>query len=155
MLMSISVDYNLGTAEFFVNIEAAADKSTYKGRFVVKCVLSPLDYIQSDATYRELLGKTNPQYANEYVSQLSYALSQLKYRIKLCPSWFENSSNGIKGSHVDDNILLHILDKAIEAEELYRNGIEEKYKKAREEVKKAVDDGTLNDGRKVEQENND
>jgi hypothetical protein len=29
--MEIKIDYNMGTAEFFVNIEAAADKSTYKG----------------------------------------------------------------------------------------------------------------------------
>jgi hypothetical protein len=66
------------------------------------------------------------------VSQLAYALSQLKYRIISNPSWFDNDVNGIKGSGVDDKILLYILDKTIEAEEQYRNGIEEKYEKARE-----------------------
>lgn len=150
--MEIDIDYNMGTAEFFVNLEAAADKSTYKGNFKVKCVLSPLDYIQSDGTYRELLGKTNPQFANEYVAQLAYALSQLKYRIISNPSWFDNSVNGIKGSNVDDRILLHVLDKAIQAEEQYRKGIEEKYKKAKDDVKEAIDDGTLNDGKQVETE---
>lgn len=150
--MEIDIDYNMGTAEFFVNLEAAADKSTYKGNFKVKCVLSPLDYIQSDGTYRELLGKTNPQFANEYVAQLAYALSQLKYRIISNPSWFDNSVNGIKGSNVDDRILLYVLDKAIQAEEQYRKGIEEKYKKAKDDVKEAIDDGTLNDGKQVETE---
>ena len=150
--MEIDIDYNMGTAEFFVNLEAAADKSTYKGNFKVKCVLSPLDYIQSDGTYRELLGKTNPQFANEYVAQLAYALSQLKYRIISNPSWFDNSVNGIKGSNVDDRILLHVLDKAIQAEEQYRKGIEEKYNKAKDDVKEAIDDGTLNDGKQVETE---
>lgn len=148
--MEIKIDYNMGTAEFFVNLEAAADKSTYKGHFKVKCVLSPLDYIQSDATYRELLGKTNPQFANDYVAQLAYALSQLKYRIISNPSWFDNNINGIKGSNVDDKILLYILDKAIQSEEDYRNGIEEKYKKARDEVKEAIDSGKLNDGKQEE-----
>lgn len=150
--MEIDIDYNMGTAEFFVNLEAAADKSTYKGNFKVKCVLSPLDYIQSDGTYRELLGKTNPQFANEYVAQLAYALSQLKYRIISNPSWFDNSVNGIKGSNVDDRILLYVLDKAIQAEEQYRKGIEEKYNKAKDDVKEAIDDGTLNDGKQVETE---
>ena len=150
--MEIDIDYNMGTAEFFVNLEAAADKSTYKGNFKVKCVLSPLDYIQSDGTYRELLGKTNPQFANEYVAQFAYALSQLKYIIISNPSWFDNSVNGIKGSNVDDRILLHGLDKAIQAEEQYRKGIEEKYKKAKDDVKEAIDDGTLNDGKQVETE---
>jgi hypothetical protein len=148
--MEIKIDYNMGTAEFFVNIEAAADKSTYKGHFKVKCILSPLDYIQSDATYRELLGKTNPQLADAYVSQLAYALSQLKYRIISNPSWFDNDVNGIKGSGVDDKILLYILDKTIEAEEKYRNGIEDKYKKAREEVQESIDNGKLNDGKQIE-----
>lgn len=148
--MEINIDYNMGTAEFFVNLEAAADKSTYKGHFKVKCVLSPLDYIQSDATYRELLGKTNPQFANDYIAQLAYALSQLKYRIITNPSWFDNESNGIKGSNVDDNILLIVLEKAIEAEEMYRKGIEEKYKKAKDEVKEAIDSGKLNDGKQTE-----
>jgi hypothetical protein len=148
--MEIQIDYNTGTAEFFVNLEAAADKSTYKGHFKVKCVLSPLDYIQSDATYRELLGKTNPQLADAYVSQLAYALSQLKYRIISNPSWFDNDVNGIKGSGVDDKILLFILDKTIEAEEQYRKGVEEKYEKAKNDVKEAIDDGTLNDGKQAE-----
>lgn len=151
MFMSIEIDYNLGVGTFVVNLEAAADKSTYKGQFRVKCILSPLEYIQADATYRELLGKTNPQLANEYVSQLAYALSQLKYRVTSSPSWFDNA-NGINGSHVDDKILLHILDKTIECEEKYREGIEERYNKARDEVKEAIDDGTLNDGKQVEKE---
>lgn len=150
--MSIEIDYNLGVANFSVNIEAAGDKSTYKGNFKVKCILSPLEYIQSDATYRELLGKTNPQFANDYVAQLSYALSQLKYRIISSPSWFKSETNSINGSHVDDRVLLYVLDKTIECEEKYRKGIEERYNKARNEVKEAIDNGTLNDGKKQESE---
>lgn len=141
--MEPTIDYYTGTAEFFVNIEAAANKQTYQGQFKVKCVLSPLEYIQSDATYRELLGKTNPQFATEYVAQLAYALAQLKYRLMDSPSWYKNEVNGIDGSNVDDKILLHIFEKAIQCEEDYRKGMEERSKQAKERVKKAVDDGEL------------
>lgn len=151
--MENNIDYYMGTATFEVNIEAAADKATYKGQFKVKCVLSPFEYIKSDAMYRELLGKVNPQYANEYVNQLSYALAQLKYRVMEAPSWFEEH-NGIKGSNVDDKVLLYVFDQAVSCEEEYRTGIEEKYKKAKGEVRKAVDDGKLSKKEKEEGKEN-
>ena len=149
--MEIDIDFYRGTASFFVDIIAAADKSTYKGTFKVKCVLSPLEYIQSDAKYRELLGKTNPQFASEYVSQLAYALAQLRYRIIESPAWYKNEINGLDGSNVDDKILLHIFDRAVQSEEEYREGIEKRFETAKQDVKKAVDDGTLTDGKKKEE----
>lgn len=145
--MSLEIDYYMGTATFFVDIVAAADKSTYKGQFKVKCILSPLEYINSDSTYRELLGKTNPQFASDYVSQLAYALSQLKYRIIDSPSWYRNESSGIHGSSVDDKILLHVFEKTIECEEKYREGMEKRYKEAKKEVIEAIDKGVLGDGK--------
>jgi len=144
----ITIDYQTGTATFLVNMEASSDKSTYKGMFKVKCILSPLEYVNSDAMYRELLGKTNPQFASDYVGQICYALSQLKYRVMDSPDWFKNKENGINGSHIDDSILLYILDKAVDAESQYREGIEERYKKARESVRKAMDDGELKEDKK-------
>lgn len=153
--MENEINYFMGTATFHVDMEGGSNRQTYKGIFKVKCILNPLEYLQSDALYRQLLGKDNPQYASEYVSQLCYALSQLKYRIIDCPDWFNNKETGIKGSSIDDNILLYVLDKAVECEEEYREGIKEKFKKARKEVQEAVDDGSLNNGTKVEEEEND
>lgn len=149
------IDYMMGTASFYINIEANSNKETLKGTFKIKCVLSPLEYINADSMYRELLGKTNPQYASEYVSQLCYALSQLKYRIVQSPAWFKNAETGINGSSIDDNILLYVLDKCVEAEADYRKGVEERYEKAREAVRKAVDDGSLNDGAEKQKEDGD
>ena len=145
----------MGTASFYINMEANSSKETLKGTFKIKCVLSPLEYINADSMYRELLGKTNPQYASEYVSQLCYALSQLKYRIIQSPAWFKNAETGINGSSIDDNILLYVLDKCVEAEGDYRKGVEERYEKAREAVRKAVDDGSLNDGAEKQKEDDD
>jgi hypothetical protein len=136
------IDYNLGYGSFFVDIEGDATKQFYRGFFKVKCVLGPLEYIQSDALYRELLGKTNPQLASDYVSRICYALSQLKFRIVEAPDWWKKEGV-IGGGHLDDNILSHILEKSTECELDYRDGIEKKYKEAREKVKKAVDSGEI------------
>lgn len=144
--MKIQIDEMMGTATFYVNLEEAASKTTLKGMFKVKCILSPLQYIQSDSLFRELLGKTNPQLANDYVSNLCYALSQLKYRIIEAPSWFSGSESEIKGSDIEDNILLYVLDKAVEAEDMYRNIMEKNYEDARKSVRDAYDNDELKSG---------
>lgn len=150
----VSIDFITGTATFVVNIESGVTKTTYKGMFKVKCVLSPLEYIYADSFYRELIGKNNPQFVADYVSQLCYALSQLKYRVIECPDWFKNKENGINGSSVDDNILLYILDKTVDCELQYREGIKERYEKARESVRKAIDDKELTSGKEEEKKEN-
>jgi hypothetical protein len=146
-LNDVNIDYYTGTATFFVDTESGSTGTIYKGIFKVKCILSPLEYINADALYRELIGKTNPQFASEYVGQLCYALSQLKFRIMDCPDWFKNRETGIHGSNADDSVLLHVLDKAIDAEAQYREGMKERYEKARHSVKKAIDDKELTDGK--------
>jgi hypothetical protein len=137
--MDIDIDFNLGVASFLVNMESSTTKETYKGPFKVKCILSPIEYIKADAMYRDFLGKTNPQFANAYVSQLSYALSQLKFRIIESPAWFQNTENNISGSFVDDIILLHVFERAVECEEEYRKGIKERYDNARKKVQEALE----------------
>lgn len=148
----ISIDFFTGTATFFVDIEAASTKTIYRGIFKVKCILSPLEYIYADGMYRELIGKTNPQFASDYVGQLCYALSQLKFRIMESPDWFKNKDNNINGSHIDDNVLLYVLDKAIDSEAQYRDGIKERYEKAKQSVKKAIDDKELTNGKEEKKE---
>lgn len=137
-----TIDFHEGTAIFYVDMESGSDKTTYKGAFKAKCILSPLEYIQADSYYRELVGKSNPHLVSDYVGQLCYALSQIKFRLIEYPEWFKGKKTGIVGD-IDDSILLYVLDKIIDIEQKYREGIEERYKKAREHVKKAVDDGEL------------
>ena len=136
------IDFHEGTSVFYIDMESGSDKTTYKGQFKVKCVLSPLEYVQADSFYRELLGKHNPHLVSEYVGQLCYALSQIKYRVMEYPAWFKGNKTGMLGD-IDDTILLYVLDKIVDAEAKYREGIEERYNKARESVKKAMDDGSL------------
>jgi len=151
--MDRDINYHMATATFYIDMVAAGNRSTYKGAFEVKCLISPLELIRSDALYRKLLGDTNPNYASDYVGSLSYALSQLKYRVVSSPAWYSNGTD-IDGSHIDDAILLKIFDDAIECEAEYRLGIDKKYLEAKKSVVEAVDDGTLTDGKseKVEEE---
>jgi hypothetical protein len=149
---SIKVDHYMGTGTFFINVQAKANKTTYRGQFKVKCLLSALDYINSDAYFRELLGKTNPEYANEYVTQLCYTYSQLKYRVMEAPEWFLQNDTGNPGGQLEDNVLTEILDNCVKVEEKYRKEMEEKYEKAKGTVKKAIDEGELNNGEEKEKE---
>jgi hypothetical protein len=138
----IDIDLYMGTATFFVNVESAATKTTYRGPFKVKCLLNAFDYIKADATFRELLGEKNAEFANDYVTQLCYAFSQLKHRVIEHPAWFRDP-DGIIGGGLEDNVVLFVLEKCVEAEDQYRKGIEAKYKKSKGEVKKAIDDADI------------
>ena len=129
--MSREINLHTHTATFQIDMVAAGDRATYRGSFKVNCLLSPLDLISSDALYRKLLGGTNPSYASEYVSNLAYALSQLKYRITEAPAWFKSEDGSLDGSHIDDAILLKVFDESAECEEEYRKGNEQKYQKAK------------------------
>ena len=137
----INVDFYMGTATFFVKKEGAANKTSYSGMFKVKCVMSPMEYINSDSLYRKLLGESNPQYASDLAGRMAYAIAQLKYRIMDCPDWFK-SDNGMYGSNSEDNVLLYVFDKCVEAEMLYREGMEKRAKEAKKEAVKTIDEQT-------------
>ena len=148
----IEINFCESTATFFVKMESSSSKETFTGKFKVKCIISPLEYIYSDNLYRELIGKHNPHLVSDYVNQLCFALSQLKYRVIESPSWYKNESGGVDGGNVDDSILLYVYEKSAEAEQEYRKKIEERYENAKEEVKKAVDNGAITGKKKEEKE---
>lgn len=105
------------TAKFSINITGRHSQATYMGTFRVKCLLSPLEEIAADKRYRDLLG-ANSHLAQEHVRRQAFALSQLEQRIIEMPPFWENDM--IPGGHIqDDNILLDILDLAVEAQEKY------------------------------------
>lgn len=105
------------SAKFMVNITGRHSKQTYLGTFRVKCLLSPLEEIAADKRYRDLLGQ-NSHLAQEHVRQQAFALSQLEQRVIEMPPFWENDI--IPGGHIkDDNVLLDVLDLAIEAQEKF------------------------------------
>lgn len=105
------------TATFTINIIGDHSKDSYMGTFKVKCLLSPLEMIAADKRYRDLLG-ANSHLAQEHIRQQAFALAELEQRVIDMPAFWENDT--LHGGHIKDaNVLLHILDKAVEAQEKY------------------------------------
>lgn len=137
------------TAKFTVNITGRHSKQTYMGTFRVKCLLSPLEEIAADKRYRDLLG-SNSHLAQEHVRRQAFALAQLEQRVIDMPAFWENDV--IAGGHIqDDNVLLDVLDLAVEAQEKYiaekakeleerRNRLTKKIKKKKIEKQPELDE---------------
>ena len=125
-------------ATFDIHSQGNKTNETYMGSFRVKCLLSPIEQIEADRLYREILGM-NSHLATEHVRSLAFALSQLDQRIIEAPPFWENDRLG--GGHIkDDNVVLEVLDAAIEAQEKYVEGkkkeMEERQKRMTEMIKK-------------------
>jgi hypothetical protein len=123
-------------AKFEISILGKFTKETYIGKFKVKCILSPLEEIEADKIYRDLLGN-NYHLSDEIIKQKAFALAQLNVRILQAPPFWENDRIG--GGHISDsNVILEVLDKAIEAQELYVEGKEKEMKERQEALTKAI-----------------
>lgn len=110
-------------------------RTTYMGSFRVKCFLSPLEKIKADRIYRELIGAVNPVMASGDAKNMAFAISQLTVRVIEGPDFFKNQKNpDLPGGHLPDDILISILDKAIDAETEFR----EQQRKAYEETQKRM-----------------
>lgn len=124
------------TATFTINIIGRHSKDSYMGTFKVKCLLSPLEEIAADKRYRDLLGQ-NSHLAQERVRQQAFALAQLEQRVIAMPPFWENDT--LPGGHIaDDNVLLTILDEAIEAQNAYIQGKEKELKDRQARLTKAI-----------------
>jgi len=124
------------TATFSVNIVGKHSKDSYMGTFKVKCLLSPLEMIAADKRYRDLLG-SNSHLAQESIRQQAFALAELEQRVIEMPPFWENDS--LPGGHVKDtNVLLHILDMAVEAQEKYIKTKEDELAARQERLTKAI-----------------
>lgn len=109
---------------------------TYLGEFCVKTILSPLDYLKVDRLYRELLGSVNPHLASKEAQNYAFALSQLRQRIVEAPAFFKNKE--LDGGHLDSNVLVDIINKAIDAEEEYKKQQDAKIKQMQEILTKRI-----------------
>jgi hypothetical protein len=124
------------TATFTINVVGKHSKDSYMGTFKVKCLLSPLEEIAADKRYRDLLG-ANSHLAAQNVRQQAFALSQLEQRVIDMPAFWENES--LPGGHIKDvNVLLHVLDLAVEAQEKYISKKEQELKDRQDRLTKAI-----------------
>lgn len=121
-MSDIKLDGSL--AEFHISEIGKNSGETFTGDFTVKCFLSPLDIIKADKLNRDLLGDISPHLAGSDAANMSFALSQLKYRVVKSPAGWKNSE--VDGGHLDLNIVIKVLNTAIEAQTLYKKRSEER-----------------------------
>jgi hypothetical protein len=110
---------------------------TYMGTFCVKGRMSPLDIIKADRLHRELLGNINPHLATREAQDYAFALSQLNFRITgEIPEFFKCQE--LNGGHLDNEVLIELINLAIEAEDFYQKHQVEKIQKMQEQLTKQI-----------------
>lgn len=127
--------------KFEINIVGNITKQTYIGKFRVKCVLSPLEEIEADKTYRELLGN-NYHLADEGIKQKAFALAQCKLRIIEEPPFWINDYIG--GGHIlDSNVLIEVLEQAIMCQQEFIDQKVEEEKALQDLMTKGIKNGDI------------
>lgn len=111
----------------------------YKGLFKFRTVLSPIQLIEADRDYRELLGK-NAEFAETHVENMAYTLTQLKHRILSAPP-FWNDGSRFPGGHIrDDEIISAVYEAAVISEKKFRDLLTQKHKSSIERLKKVIEE---------------
>lgn len=128
-------------AIFDVHINGEPSKMTYMGSFKVKTIMSPMDEINADKLYRQLLGE-NMLMASDNVKNNAFVLSQLKYRIlsyEKAPFWANPENPDVPGAHITDgNVIFEVFNKAVEAQELYIKQKQEEAQALEDALKAAI-----------------
>lgn len=125
---------NDGVARWDINLTFPIG-GTYMGTFVFRCILTPMQQIDADRDYRDLLGK-NAEFANTMVESFAYAVSQLKQRVIQAPPFWSETLSRFPGSQVKDSEVLDaVLQAAVESEVKYRQQLGEKHAQALDKLK--------------------
>jgi len=125
------IDSDRGIADFLINMTGDINNHTYLGSFEVKCILSPLDQINADKEYREMLGDQLVM-ASDKAKDHAFALAQCKYRIIESPPFWQTT--GMDGNLKDTNVLVAVLNLCIDSQEMYLDA----KKKEQEKIEKAL-----------------
>lgn len=127
-----------GNATWEMNMTAPVG-GTYQGVFQFRTVLSPMQQIEADRDYRELIG-SNYQIIGTHVDNLAYILSQLRQRVIKHPPFWDDGLSRFKGSHIrDEEVVLAVYEAAVLAETKFRKELKEKHKVAIEKLKAAIE----------------
>jgi hypothetical protein len=133
----ISLD-SQGLATWSINITAPIG-GTYQGTFQFRTVLSPLQLIEADRDFRELLGK-NTELVGSQVENLAYTIAQLKQRVVKSPPFWNDGLSRFPGSHIRDEMVLQaVYEAAALSEIMYRNKLKENHKASVERLKAHLD----------------
>jgi len=128
-------------AEFHFDGIGKNSGESFSGDFTVKCYLNPIEVLKSDRLYRDLMGATSPHLASSEAQNFAFALSQLKFRMVKSPAGWKNTE--IDGGHLDDNIVVGVLNKAIEAQMLYKERSVERMKGLQTKLTEQIKNETI------------
>lgn len=94
---------------------------TCNGTFTFKTFLTPLEELQAGRELRALLGELGNQASAKEID-CAFALVQLKYRVIKSPPFWSSTlqDSDYSGNIPDGNIIGIILNKAMNAEVLYK-----------------------------------
>lgn len=137
-------------AEFDFQGLGEKSNNSFLGTFKVKCVISPMDHLKADRLYRELIGAINPHLASKDAQNYAFALSQLKIRVIESPDFFKNKE--LDGSHLDSNVLIDLINKAIDAEEAFQEESNNRLKKMQELLANRIKKGQIKKEEEIEKE---
>ncbi len=127
-----------GIASWEINMTGPIG-GTYQGLFQFRTVLSPIQQIEADRDYRELLG-TNASFVATHIDNLSYTLAQLRQRVVKAPPFWDDGASRFKGSHIrDEEIIQAVYEASVLAETKYRAQIKEKHKASIDRLKAAIE----------------
>jgi hypothetical protein len=128
-----------GTVTFRISEVGDRSRTTLQGPFRVKGSLSPYDELASGRDMRQLLGAEAVS-ATDHEVNLAYALSQLRHRIVESPSfWLEASRESFGGAELDHNIILKVLNMAIEAEVTSRKNLRNEAKRRLKDMEASLE----------------
>jgi hypothetical protein len=118
--------------------------------FKFLCSLNPIQYIEADKDYRELLGK-NAEFVSTHADTIAYALAQLRQRVLDAPPFWYEKGTRYGGSGLKDHEILEvILEAAVKSEVKYRQELQKKHEEAINKLKEALDKRKLNEEIKKE-----
>lgn len=127
-----------GTATWAIEITTKLGQ-TYQGVFQFRTILTPMQLIEADRDYRDLIGK-NAEFASSIVENLSYILTQLKQRIIKSPPFWNAGSELFPGGQIKDNEVLNLVfEAAMASEDKFRQNLNELHKKSLEKIKAALE----------------
>jgi hypothetical protein len=128
-----------GTVTFRISEIGDRSRTTWSGIFRVKGGLSPFDELLAGKDMRSLLG-IEAATATDHEINLAFALSNLKYRIIDAPDfWIAKSREGYGGADLDNNIIMLVLEMAINAEVETRKRLRKEARQRLDELEKALD----------------
>lgn len=137
----VSINLEEATATFRISAElGAVTRQTYDGVFTVRTLLEPFRKLASGRTQRALLGSM-AQHATDHEHNIAFALAELQQRVLSAPPWWDSMPDlEVRGSAVrDENIILMVLDSAIEAQAQYSKDLHKSSAEAIKALKKKID----------------